>query len=249
MQPDPSRARDRTAALAASLDALRGRIASACDAAGRDARAITLVAVTKTYPAQDVAILVRLGVSDIGESKDQEAATKVAATAQLLADSGDGGAVPRWHFVGQLQRRKARSVASYAHAVHSVDRLVIVGLLADAVAQAGRGPLDVFVQLSLDGDPNRGGVPADEVSALAEAVAGREQLVLRGLMAVAPMGVDPDDAFAVLAGESARLRSRFPGANAISAGMSGDLEAAVRHGATHLRVGTALLGPRAQTFG
>lgn len=249
MQPDPPRARDRAAELAASLGAVRGRIAAACQSAGRDAGAVTLIAVTKTYPAQDLATLVRLGVSDIGENKDQEAAAKVRTTAQLLAESGDGHAATRWHFVGQLQRRKARSVATYAHAVHSVDRSVLVPLLADAVDRADRAPLDVFVQLSLDGDPNRGGLPADEVPALAEAVAAREQLVLRGLMAVVPIGVDPDVAFAVLADESTRLSSRHPGAIAISAGMSGDFEAAVRHGATHLRVGTALLGRRKQTFG
>jgi pyridoxal phosphate enzyme (YggS family) len=239
----------RRAELVGSLGAVRSRIADACEAAGRDQRAITMIAVTKTYPARDVATLARLGVLDIGESRDQEATAKVAETAELLAGLPDVAGPVRWHFVGRLQRRKARSVAAYAHTVHSLDRAELVPLLADAVDRAERPPLEVFVQLSLDGDPDRGGVVPDDVAALADMVAERAELRLRGLMAVAPMSADPDDAFAALAEAAARLRSAHPDADAISAGMSGDLEAAVRHGATHVRVGTALLGRRDGTFG
>jgi PLP dependent protein len=239
----------RRAELVGSLGAIRSRIADACESAGRDQRSVTLIAVTKTYPAEDVATLIRLGLFDVGESRDQEASAKVAATAQLLADRPDVDGSPRWHFVGRLQRRKARSVASYAHAVHSLDRPELVALLADAVGQGDRGPLEVFVQASLDGDPSRGGVVAADIEALADAVVERPELRLRGLMAVAPMDADPDVAFAGLAEMALRLRATHPGADAISAGMSGDLEAAVRHGATHVRVGTALLGRREGTFG
>jgi pyridoxal phosphate enzyme (YggS family) len=238
----------RRAELVGALAGVRTRVADACAAAGRDVRTVTVIAVTKTYPATDVATLVRLGMSDVGESRDQEAAAKVVETAEVLARLPDT-APPRWHFVGQLQRRKARSVATYAHAVHSVDRPELVSALADAVARAERPPLEVFVQLSIDGDPNRGGAVAGDVAALADAVAGSEQLRLRGLMAVAPMDADPDEAFAVLEAASLQLRSDHPDADAISAGMSADLEQAVRHGATHVRVGTALLGRRAPVFG
>jgi PLP dependent protein len=232
----------RAAELVGSLGTVRARIADACEAAGRDPRSVTLIAVTKTYPASDVAALAQLGVLDVGESKDQEARAKVRELA---------GAVPvRWHLVGRLQTNKARSVVGYAFAVHSVDRPKLARALADAVAREQRAqPLEVFVQVSLDGDPDRGGVRADELDALADLVAAREQLVLRGVMAVAPMQVDPDRAFAQLAELAERVRRNHPGAHAISAGMSNDLEAAIEHGATHVRVGTALLGRRDPTFG
>jgi PLP dependent protein len=239
---------NRRTQLAAALAAVRHRIGLACADAGRDAAGVTLIAVTKTYPATDAARLVGLGVLDLGESRDQEAAAKAAETDAFLAAGADS-ARPRWHFVGQLQRRKSRSVAGYASAVHSLDRVGLVSALADAVAQRERDPLDVFVQVSLDGDPARGGVPADALRAVVDAVAGRDELRLRGVMAVAPMAADPDRAFAALADASARLRSWYPQADAISAGMSGDLEAAIRNGATHVRVGTALLGRRERNFG
>jgi pyridoxal phosphate enzyme (YggS family) len=241
---------ERQAELVSSLGALRSRIADACVAAGRDPHSVTLIAVTKTYPATDVAALAALGVADIGESRDQEAAAKVDAVAELLRTAPAG--VPpqlRWHFVGRLQARKARSVACYAAAVHSVDRTELVARLAAGVARAGRARLDVFVQVSLDGDPARGGVLGDHVVSLADDIAGRAELRLRGVMAVAPMGADPDAAFAELAVTAARLRAHHPQASAISAGMSADLEAAVAHGSTHVRVGSALLGRRSPVFG
>jgi PLP dependent protein len=236
--PDGDR---RGAALVGALGAVRARIADATRQAGRDPRDVTLIAVTKTRPARDVADLARLGVLDVGESKDQEARAKIVELTQLMHPP-----LPlRWHLVGRLQTNKARSAVAYAHAVHSVDRPKLARALADAARAAQRlDPLDVFVQVSLDGDPERGGVARDGVPALAELVAVEPQLRLRGVMAVAPIGADPDAAFAELAAISQRLRVDHPAAMSISAGMSGDLEAAVRNGATHLRVGTALLGRR-----
>lgn len=234
--------------LADALGSVRQRIADACAAAGREPGTVTLIAVTKTYPAKDAVRLLALGVHELGESRDQEAAAKAAETDALLTSAGNP-ARPHWHFVGQLQRRKSRSVAAYASAVHSVDRVSLVTALADAVAQRDRDPLDVFAQVSLDGDPARGGVTPDHLHELADAVVERAELRLRGVMAVAPMQADPERAFAGLRELSARVTGWYPLANAISAGMSGDLEAAVNHGATHVRVGTALLGRRARVFG
>jgi hypothetical protein len=157
--------------------------------------------------------------------------------------------VPRWHFVGRLQSRKCRSVARYAAAVHSVDRLDLVPLLGDGAQRAERERMDVFIQVSLDGDPARGGIDADSVPALAAAIAATAPLVLRGVMAVAPLGADPGPAFDRLGDLSRRLRENYPGADSISAGMSNDFDIALRHGATHVRVGSALLGRRSVAFG
>jgi pyridoxal phosphate enzyme (YggS family) len=231
----------RRAELVSALGAVRARIADACAAAGRDSRDVTLVAVTKTFPATDVATLAGLGVLDIGENKDQEARAKI----KQLAGPPLG---IRWHMVGRLQSNKARSVASYAYAVHTIDRPKLVRALADAVADRSE-PLEVFVQVSMDGDPERGGVVVDRLPELADAVAARPELRLRGVMTVLPIATDPDEGYARLAEVSATLRGRHPDAQAISAGMSNDLEAAVRHGSTHIRVGTALLGRREQVLG
>ena len=203
---------------------------------------MTLIAITKTHPAADILALAELGVPDIGESKDQEARAKIV-------ELGEQSEQVRWHLVGRLQTNKARSVASYASAVHSVDRFKLVGALADAAHDRRDLPLDVFVQISLDEDPNRGGVPGAELVPLAAAVAQRPYLRLRGVMTIPPIGADPDAAFARLAELSAQLRHEFPDADAISAGMSDDFEAAIRNGSTHVRVGTALLGRRSLDFG
>src|SRR4051812_14471383 len=229
----------RTEEISHNLDVLERRITAACAAANRARDDITLIAVTKTFPSDDVRRLVGLGVRDIGENRDQEAAPKAAALADLDV---------RWHFVGRLQTNKCRSVATYAHAVHSVDRRQLVQALADAAAQNGR-TVNVFVQVSLDGDPARGGVDAAEVSAVADHVAMATGLELLGVMAVAPLGGDPAQSLNRLADVAARVRADHPGATAISAGMSGDLEAALGAGATHVRVGTALLGVRPQVVG
>lgn len=235
---------ERAAELAANLAAVRARIAAACTTAGRDPAEVTLVAVGKTFPAADVAHLVGLGVTDVAESRDQEAAPKVADVAALL-----DGPAPRWHFVGQLQRNKAASVAAYADVVQSVDRAPLVAALANAAGRADRR-IDVLIQVRLDdpGDPTagpaRGGAAPADVPALADAVAARAELRLRGLMAVAPRGVDPVPKFARLAELSANVRGAHPAADVVSAGMSGDLEAAVASGASWVRVGTALFGCR-----
>jgi pyridoxal phosphate enzyme (YggS family) len=211
-------------------------------AAGRDLRAVTLVAVTKTYPATDVATLRDLGMLDVGESRDQEARAKAAE----LGSSLNGGTL-RWHFIGRIQTNKAASISRYAHAVHSMDRLDVVTAFAKATADREQ-PLEAFVQVSLDGDPSRGGAVAGEALRVAAAIAESPGLRLRGVMAVPPLGSDTDRAFAELAELSQVLRSEHAGADAISAGMSSDLEVAVRHGATHVRVGTALLGRREAFF-
>ncbi|MGK5684576.1 YggS family pyridoxal phosphate-dependent enzyme [Actinoplanes sp. URMC 104] len=212
------------------------RIARACAAAGRPADEVTLVAVTKTYPASDVVLLAGLGVTDVGENRDQEAAPKAE---QARA----AGAAPRWHFIGQLQRNKARSVVRYADVVESVDSVRLAEALDRAAADRAE-PLEVLVQVSIDGDPSRGGAAGDDLWRVSDSVAAAGHLRLGGVMAVAPMDWAPDRAFEQLRELSQRLVATHPGATTISAGMSGDLEAAVRHGATHVRIGTSLLGMR-----
>jgi hypothetical protein len=227
---------------------VRDRIRAAATACGRDPAGVTLIAVTKTWPAADVARLVELGVTDFAENRDAEAADKAAECVAL------GLRGLRWHFVGQLQTNKARSVAEYVDVVHCVDRDRLVESLAAACERSGRW-LDVLVQMNLDppaepdrsGPSGRGGAIAAEVAGLCAAVARADRLRLCGLMGVAPPGLPPDRAFATLARAAAAVQAVHPAANWISAGMSGDLEAAVAHGATHVRVGSGLLGKRPGT--
>jgi hypothetical protein len=220
--------------LALRLAEVRDRIAKASEAAGRDVSELTLIAVTKTKPASDVRLLSELGVRDIGENRDAEAAPKAAECADLDLT---------WHFVGQLQTNKCASVARYASVVHSVDRSRLISALGKAARRAGR-VIECLIEVSLDGDPARGGALAEQVPALAEALAVEEGLVLGGVMAIAPLSMPPADAFARLMVSAAAVREVRPAATVVSAGMSGDLEAAVEAGATHLRIGTALLGDR-----
>jgi hypothetical protein len=234
--------------LAASLAEVRGRISRGCTAAGRDPAGVTMIAVTKTYPAGDVLALAGLGVTDVGENRDQEAAPKAAEVAAAL-----GAGAVRWHYVGQLQRNKCRSVVGYADVVHSVDSLRLAAALDDASRRHRAASLEAFVQVSIDGDPSRGGA-VDSRSTLvdedrdlwrvADAVAAADGMRLAGLMAVAPLDWEPERAFDVLTGLSARLLVDHPTATSVSAGMSGDLETAIRYGATHVRIGSALLGMR-----
>jgi pyridoxal phosphate enzyme (YggS family) len=224
----------RRADLVRGLAAVEGRIADACAAAGRGRDEVRLVVVTKTFPASDVRLLADLGVRDVGESRDHEAAAKAEQCADLDLV---------WHFVGRLQSNKARSVASYASVVHSVDRASLLRPLSSGARGAHRR-VGVLAQVSLDGDPARGGVPLDDLLPLADAIASTDGLDLLGLMAVAPLGADPQRAFAPLADAAGALRVAHPEATWVSAGMSGDLEAAVAAGATHLRVGSAILGSR-----
>ena len=227
---------DRAAELAGRLETVRARIGAACNAVGRDGGEVTLIAVTKTYPASDIALLTGLGVCDIGENRDQEAAPKAAECAVL-------GLPVTWHFVGQLQTNKAASVVSYASVIHSVDRLRLVRALGSRARAAGR-TVTCLVQVSLDGDPDRGGAPVPQVASVADAIAGEDGLLLGGLMAVAPLGMEAAFAFGELKRISDVVRSSHPAAVMISAGMSDDLEQAIEAGATHVRVGTALLGGR-----
>ncbi|WP_018721531.1 YggS family pyridoxal phosphate-dependent enzyme [Salinispora fenicalii] len=233
----------RNAELAAGLARVRTRIADACAAAGRDPGEVVTIAVTKTYPASDVVALVGLGATEVGENRDQEAGAKAAEVAAA-------GVTPRWHFIGQLQRNKAKSVVRYADVVQSVDSVRLARALDRASAAERDCPLEVFLQVSIDGAVGRGGAlpgsadPDAGLDPVAEVVAGADGLRLSGLMAVAPLGWEPDRAFARLAEVAAGFRVQHPQATLLSAGMSGDLESAIRHGATHVRVGSALLGMR-----
>lgn len=222
--------------IAANLDVVRRRIATACTAAGRPEDDVSLVVVTKFFPASDVRLLAGLGVTDVGENRHQEAEAKVAECVDLGL---------RWHFIGGLQSNKAAAVASYADVVESVDRPKVVAPLARGAHSRGRD-VDVLLQVSLDppGADNRSGVAPVDLPDLAQRVEEAGMLRLRGLMAVAPLGEDPDAAFARLADVRGSFVREHPHATALSAGMSGDLEAAIRHGATHVRVGSAVLGER-----
>jgi pyridoxal phosphate enzyme (YggS family) len=225
---------DRRRELASNLERFEERLVNACGAAGRDRTEVTLIAVTKTFPADDARHLVELGITDLGESRDQEASAKAAELTDLDLT---------WHFVGQLQSNKCPSIARYADAVHSLDRARIVDALSNAAHDAER-MIEVLLQVSLDDDPNRGGARRDELAGLAEQVAGSANLRLGGVMAVAPLGGDAASAFHVLSEVAAEVRSVHPDATFISAGMSADLEQAIAAGATHVRIGTALLGGR-----
>ena len=223
----------RTRLLADNLAATRDRIRRAATASGRDPESVTLIVVTKTYPADDVRRLVDLGVREFGENRVQEAAAK----------SDDGAfAGACLHLIGQLQTNKAAQAVRYADAIHTLDRAKLVAPLARASAATDRHPA-ILIQVSLDGDPARGGAPVADVPALVESALAAG-LALRGVMAVPPLGTDPARAFADLARIRARVLKQAPAATMMSAGMSADLEAAVAAGATHLRVGSAILGSR-----
>ncbi|MFB7030348.1 MULTISPECIES: YggS family pyridoxal phosphate-dependent enzyme [unclassified Streptomyces] len=233
---------DRTAELAENLARVEERIAAACAAAGRAREEVTLIVVTKTYPASDVRILHGLGVRHVAENRDQDAAPKAAACADLDLT---------WHFVGQLQTNKVRSVVGYADVVQSVDRPKLVSSLSAAAERRGH-ELGCLIQVALDAESgergDRGGVSPDGIEELAAAVDAAPGLRLDGLMTVAPLAGpyagEPRAAFDRLMDLSTALRAARPAANMVSAGMSGDLEEAVAAGATHVRVGTAVLGVR-----
>ncbi|MFD5906224.1 YggS family pyridoxal phosphate-dependent enzyme [Streptomyces microflavus] len=233
---------DRKAQIAVNLAQVEERITSACAAAGRKREEVTLIVVTKTSPASDVRILHELGVRHVAENRDQDAAPKATACADLSLT---------WHFVGQLQTNKVRSVTSYADVVQSVDRTKLVTALSAAAVRADR-ELGCLIQVALDAESGergeRGGVAPDGVEELAAAVDAAEGLRLEGLMTVAPLAGPfagrQRAAFDRLMEFATRLRAGHPAANMVSAGMSADLEDAVAAGATHVRVGTAVLGVR-----
>jgi pyridoxal phosphate enzyme (YggS family) len=222
--------------IEAGLARVRSRIEAACAEAGRDAGEITLVVVTKFFPASDVRLLAGLGVRHVGENRHQEAVAKADECADLDLT---------WHFIGGLQSNKAAAVASYADVVQSLDRAKLVSGLSRGALERGRD-LEVLLQVSLDPPDaeGRSGAESTDVSALVERVVEAEGLALRGVMGVAPLDADAGEAFARLAEVAADVRRTVPEATWISAGMSADLEHAVRHGATHLRIGSAILGPR-----
>lgn len=227
---------NRLANIQSNLEKINSRIAEACSRSKRNISEITLIAVTKTYPASDVDLLKQLGIENVGENKDQEASGKISQVKEKFS----------WHFIGQLQSNKAKSVVTYAELVHSVDRLSLAKELqksASAIAKKQK----VLIQVDLDQsgpDPSRGGVWPADLAALAQFINQSENLELAGLMSVAPLGENPSKAFERLAQIRSDFLKNYPNAVILSAGMSEDLEAAIEHGATHLRIGSALLGER-----
>jgi pyridoxal phosphate enzyme (YggS family) len=236
-EPTPHDRRDE---IAAGLETVQGRIADACATAGRSADEVTLTVVTKFFPTSDVRHLFDLGVHDVGENRHQEAEAKAAECADLDL---------RWHFIGNLQSNKAAAVARYADVVESVDRPKLLPGLARGAQERGV-IVDCLIQVNLDPQERggaatgRGGARPADVVPLAERLAGTDGLRLRGVMAVAPLDSDPAPAFATLAEIAADVRGVDPSATWVSAGMSGDLEAAIESGATHVRIGSAVLGRR-----
>ncbi|MCQ4119055.1 YggS family pyridoxal phosphate-dependent enzyme [Rhodococcus tibetensis] len=236
--------RGRESEIAAALGAVRDRLDAACRAAGRTPSEVTLLPVTKFFPESDARILYQLGCREFGESREQEATAKIGEFRSRVPDPA-----VRWHMIGHLQRNKARAIAQWAYAIHSVDSERLIGALgraATAAFEAGErtAPLRVLLQVSLDGDPQRGGAVAADLENLAAQVQSAPHLEYRGLMAVPPIEADPDAAFEELQNIHARLCLEHPDATELSAGMTKDLEHAVRHGSTCVRVGTALLGAR-----
>ncbi len=216
--------------LLANVLSVRQRMQSAAKRAGRAEEDVALIAVTKTYPASDVELLHDLGLKDFAENRDREGREKSAV-------------VPaRWHFQGQIQSNKISSIASWANVVHSLDNPRHLRLLADAVPESRI--LSVFIQVCLDPAPGRGGILPQDLSPLAELALREPALRLEGLMAVAPLGEDPRNAFSRLARIHSVFRQQFPSAASLSAGMSSDFEVAIEYGATHVRIGSSILGSR-----
>lgn len=223
--------------LAQRLASVQAGIADAARAASRDPAEVTLIVVTKFHPASLVRELAALGVTDVGENRHQEAQAKAAELDDLQL---------RWHFVGQLQTKKARQAARYAHAIHSIDRERLVDALATAELPDPALPVEAFVQVNLTDDPARGGAAPDDIERIAERILDTPTLQLRGVMAVAPLPEEESaaSAFARLSSYSERLRGLAPQATAISAGMTHDFPEAIAAGATHLRIGSAITGNR-----
>lgn len=219
-----------TAALSDRLAAVRDRIVDSARRAGRDPSEVTTIVVTKFHPASLIRSLADLGVTDIGENRHQEAQAKFAELTGLDVT---------WHFIGQLQTNKARRVREYADVIHAVDREPLIASLGGA----GR-PVDVFLQVNLTDDPERGGAQPGELNSLADRIEATPGLTLLGLMAVAPLDTEPRAAFARVRELSESLVRNHPHATRLSMGMSGDFEDAILEGATHLRIGTAITGNR-----
>lgn len=210
---------NRREELATNLEAVKARIKNTD---------VTLIVVTKTYPVSDVQILHDLGVRDFGENRNEEGLEKSAAVQG------------RWHYQGEIQSRKLRDIAQWADVVHSLDDASHISKLSNAATK----PLEIFLQLSLDGDPSRGGVVESELPPLADIALASPHLHLAGLMCVPPVAADPRTAFTDIAAIHRRFISNYPDATSLSAGMSGDFEIAIDCGATHIRVGSSILGSR-----
>jgi pyridoxal phosphate enzyme (YggS family) len=217
--------------LARSLESVQSRISVAATSAGRTAEEITLIAVTKTYPTSDAEILRTLGVSNFGENRDAEGAEKSAAVQGI------------WHFQGQIQSKKLKSIASWASVIHSIDNLEHLQKLSKVLENSER-KVDVFLQLSLDGDAARGGVVASSIAPLADYVMSDPALRLMGLMCVPPVEAEIEQSFAAIESSYQSFLHDYPDADKLSAGMSNDFEIAIKHGATHIRVGSEILGSR-----
>jgi len=214
-----------------ALKAVEARVTTAAASAGRSRSEITLIAVTKTYPVADVEILRNLGIENFGENRSEEG---VAKSGQVSAT---------WHFQGQVQSRKLRDIAGWASFVHSLDSAEHVEKLS-RVATESEKEIAIFLQLSLDGAPARGGVIATDIKALADAVVNLPHIKLVGVMCVPPVEYEHERAFSEIAEIHQSFITSFPSATYLSAGMSSDFEVAISHGATHLRVGSQILGSR-----
>jgi pyridoxal phosphate enzyme (YggS family) len=219
---------DRRGEITSNLQSVRDEISKAVASAGRSLEEITLIAVTKTFPASDVEILRDLGVTHFGENRDSDAAPKASTVAGT------------WHFQGQIQSNKLKSITSWANVIHSLDEIRHF----EVIEKSAPHPLDIFCQVSLDGSEGRGGVSEQKLYELAQAIEKSATHRLQGLMAVAPLGVDPSAAFSKLSAIHKAFMADFPKANKLSAGMSGDYKEAIAHGATHIRIGSSILGSR-----
>ena len=219
---------DRRSEITSNLQVVRDEISKAVISAGRSLDEITLIAVTKTFPASDVEILRDLGVTHFGENRDADAAPKADAVAGT------------WHFQGQIQSNKLKSITTWANVIHSLDEIRHF----EVIEKSAPHPLDIFCQVSLDGSEGRGGVSEQKLYELAQAIEKSATHRLQGLMAVAPLGVDPADAFSKLSAIHKAFMADFPKANKLSAGMSGDYKEAIAYGATHIRIGSSILGSR-----
>jgi hypothetical protein len=213
---------NRTEELSKNLETVRSKIAAVAK------HEVTLIAVTKTFPVSDAQILHDLGVREFGENRDAEGAEKSAIV------SG------KWHFQGQIQSNKLKSITSWASVIHSLDD----PRHFEIIEKVAPHPLEIFLQVSLDGAHHRGGAGLEDLYSLASLVEKSQTHTLAGLMSVPPLGLDPNQAFAQLAVIHAEFMKLFPGATSLSAGMSGDYESAISHGATHVRVGSSILGSR-----
>ena len=213
---------NRTEELSKNLETVRSKIAAVAK------HEVTLIAVTKTFPVSDAQILYELGVREFGENRDAEGAEKSAIV------SG------KWHFQGQIQSNKLKSITSWASVIHSLDD----PRHFEIIEKVAPHPLEIFLQVSLDGAHHRGGAGLEDLHSLAALVEKSQTHTLAGLMSVPPLGLDPNQAFAQLAVIHAEFMKLFPGATSLSAGMSGDYESAISHGATHVRVGSSILGSR-----